>query len=99
MNSSYGVGVGKKIFRSLQLRHGDWIHMPDIGWRQINESSSKRVLESRGIELPLGATGDGADVQSVHALGNLKDRYPDTREQCSPGSAEAMVRRRPKRLT
>jgi beta-phosphoglucomutase family hydrolase len=32
-------------------------------------------LESRGIELPLGATGDGADVQSVHALGNLKNRY------------------------
>ena len=42
LNSSYGVGVGKNIFRSLQLRHGDWIHMPDIGWRQINESSSKR---------------------------------------------------------
>jgi hypothetical protein len=41
LNSSYGVGVGKNIFRSLQLRHGDWIHMPDIGWRQINESSSK----------------------------------------------------------
>src|ERR1700719_4121790 len=32
-------------------------------------------LESRGIELPLGATGDGVDVQSVHALGNLKNRY------------------------
>jgi len=41
LNSSYGVGVGKNIFRSLQLRHGDWIHMPDIGWRQINESSRK----------------------------------------------------------
>src|ERR1700681_1292841 len=36
-----GVGVGKNIARSLQLRLGDWIHMPDIGWRQINESSSK----------------------------------------------------------
>ena len=32
-------------------------------------------LESRGIELPMGANGDGAEVQSVHALGNLKDRY------------------------
>jgi hypothetical protein len=42
LNSSYGVGVGKNIFRSLQLRYGDWIHMPDIGWRRINESSSKR---------------------------------------------------------
>src|SRR5271165_2921287 len=42
LNSGYGVGVGKNIRRSLQLRHGDWIHLPDIGWRQINESSSKR---------------------------------------------------------
>ena len=46
LNSSYGVGVGKNIRRSLQVRHGDWIHMPDIGWRQINEFSSK----SDGIE-------------------------------------------------
>jgi len=41
LNSSYGVGVGKNISSSLELRHGDWIHMPDIGWRQINEFSSK----------------------------------------------------------
>jgi beta-phosphoglucomutase family hydrolase len=32
-------------------------------------------LESRGIELPLGAPEDGPQVQSVCALGNLKDRY------------------------
>ena len=32
-------------------------------------------LESRGIDLPLGAPEDGPDVQSVSALGNLKDRY------------------------
>ena len=32
-------------------------------------------LASRGIELPLGAPEDGPDAQSVHALGNLKDRY------------------------
>jgi len=32
-------------------------------------------LESRGIELPLGKPEDGPDVQSVHALGSLKDRY------------------------
>ncbi len=32
-------------------------------------------LESRGIELPFGAPEDGPDAQSVHALGNLKDRY------------------------
>jgi hypothetical protein len=46
LNSSYGVGVGKNIRRSLRVRQGDWIHIPDIGWRQINESSSK----SDGIE-------------------------------------------------
>jgi beta-phosphoglucomutase family hydrolase len=32
-------------------------------------------LASRGIELPLGAPEDGPDVQSVCALGNLKDAY------------------------
>jgi hypothetical protein len=32
-------------------------------------------LDSRGIELPLGAPEDGPGVQSVHALGKLKDRY------------------------
>ncbi len=32
-------------------------------------------LASRGIELPLGAPEDGPEVQSVRALGNLKDRY------------------------
>src|SRR5689334_22519468 len=37
LDSNYGVGVGRSISRSLRLRHGDWIHMPGIGWRQINE--------------------------------------------------------------
>jgi hypothetical protein len=46
LSSGYGVGVGNEIRRSLQVRHGDWIHLPEIGWRQINESSSK----SDGIE-------------------------------------------------
>ena len=32
-------------------------------------------LESRGIELPPGAPEDGPEVQTVRALGNLKDRY------------------------
>jgi len=41
LNPGKGVGVGKNVARSLKLRQGDWIHMPDIGWRQINESSSK----------------------------------------------------------
>jgi hypothetical protein len=42
LKPGHGVGVGKNIRRSLQVRHGDWIHMPNIGWRQINESSSKK---------------------------------------------------------
>src|ERR1700683_491535 len=42
LNAGRGVGVGKNISRSLQVRQGDWIHMPDIGWRQINEFSSKK---------------------------------------------------------
>jgi len=32
-------------------------------------------LASRGIELPMGGVEDGPEVQSVRALGNLKDRY------------------------
>jgi hypothetical protein len=39
--SGSGVGVGRDIRRSLNVRHGDWIHLPEIGWRQINEISSK----------------------------------------------------------
>jgi hypothetical protein len=42
LNSSYGVGLGKNISGSLLLRQGDWIHMPEIGWLQINEFSSKK---------------------------------------------------------
>ena len=34
LSSGYGVGVDKNIRRSLQVRHGDWIHLPEIGWRQ-----------------------------------------------------------------
>jgi hypothetical protein len=46
LSSDSGVGVGRNIRRTLQVRHGDWIHLPEIGWRQINEISSK----SDGIE-------------------------------------------------
>jgi hypothetical protein len=42
LSPGHGVGVGNNISHSLQVRQGDWIHMPDIGWRQINESSSKK---------------------------------------------------------
>jgi len=32
-------------------------------------------LESRGIDVPEGTADDGPDVESVHGLGNRKDRY------------------------
>ena len=32
-------------------------------------------LQSRGIDLPRGTPGDGPDVQSIQALGDLKDHY------------------------
>lgn len=35
----------------------------------------RSFLESRAIELPLGEPDDGATVQSVRALGKLKDQY------------------------
>jgi hypothetical protein len=41
LKTGSGVGVGRNISSSLRLRQGDWIHMPDIGWRQVNEVSSK----------------------------------------------------------
>jgi len=49
-------------------------------------------LESRRIELPLGMPQDGPDVQSVCALGNLKDRYfLDDLKQHSVHTYEASV--------
>ncbi len=32
-------------------------------------------IESRGIELPMGTAADEPEMQSVHALGKLKDQY------------------------
>lgn len=32
-------------------------------------------LASRGIALPVGDSGDGPELQTVHSLGELKDRY------------------------
>lgn len=43
-------------------------------------------LASRGIELPLGTAEDGPGVQSVRALGDLKDRY--FREQLEQDGVE-----------
>ena len=52
----------------------------DADYRRYVDGKSRydgvaAFLESRGIELPLGTPEDGPDVQSVRALGTLKDRY------------------------
>jgi hypothetical protein len=60
LDSGHGVGVGKNIKRSLQVRQGDWIHMPGIGWRQINEASSKK---------------DGIEFFATHR-DEYKDKHP-----------------------
>jgi hypothetical protein len=60
LDSGHGVGVGKNIRRSLQVRQGDWIHMPGIGWRQINESCSKK---------------DGIEFFATHR-DEYKDKHP-----------------------
>lgn len=39
------------------------------------EAGVAAFLESRGIELPMGTSEDGTEVQSVRALGQLKDQY------------------------
>ncbi len=49
-------------------------------------------LESRGIDLPLGEPDDGPDVQSVCALGNLKERYfLQQLKQCGVEPYEASI--------
>jgi beta-phosphoglucomutase-like phosphatase (HAD superfamily) len=48
-------------------------------------------LESRGIELPLGAPDDAPGEQSVEALGRLKDRY-FTEQQSRSCSLELLQR-------
>lgn len=39
------------------------------------EGGVEAFLQSRGIDLPLGAPGDAPSLQTVHGLGNLKDEY------------------------
>ena len=49
-------------------------------------------LKSRGIELPLGTPEDGPDVQSVYALGNLKERhFLEHLQQCGVEPYEAAI--------
>ena len=46
-------------------------------------------LESRGIDLPRGAQEDGPNVQSVRALGNLKDKLSAETTTCVAGLMES----------
>ena len=52
----------------------------DADYRRYLDGKSRydgaaAFLESRGIDLPRGAPGDGPDVQSIQALGDRKDGY------------------------
>jgi beta-phosphoglucomutase-like phosphatase (HAD superfamily) len=52
----------------------------DADYRRYVDGKSRHdgvvaFLESRGIALPFGAPEDPPGTQTVHALGNLKDRY------------------------
>jgi beta-phosphoglucomutase family hydrolase len=42
---------------------------------KLREDGVASFLQSRGIELPLGAPEDVPGMQTVHALSNLKDQY------------------------
>jgi beta-phosphoglucomutase-like phosphatase (HAD superfamily) len=83
---SVHASAWKKLFDSFLEQHATQTGEPFVPF-DIDADYSRYVdgkprydgvvafLESRGIELPLGAPGDSPDVQSVCALGNLKDQY------------------------
>src|SRR3954452_12783219 len=53
---------------------------PDADYRRyvdgkLREDGVASFLRSRGIQLPLGAPEDVSEMQTVHALSNLKDKY------------------------
>jgi len=52
LNPGKGVGVGKNVARSLQLRQGDWIHMPtSVGDKSMNLPAKKM---GSNFLLPIG---------------------------------------------
>jgi beta-phosphoglucomutase family hydrolase len=76
----------KKLFDGFLERRSEETGDPfvpfdlDADYRQYVDGKPRydgvaAFLESRGIELPLGTPEDGPDVQSVRALGKLKDQY------------------------
>ena len=84
--ASVHASAWKKLFDSFLEQHGTQAGKPfvpfdiDVDYSRYVDGKPRydgvvAFLESRGIELPLGAPEDGPDVQSVCALGNLKDRY------------------------
>jgi hypothetical protein len=85
LDSGHGVGVGKNIRRSLQVRQGDWIHMPGIGWRQINESSSRRD----GIEFFATRRDEYKDKHPRITIDKVVFALPSQRDHPSPRLAES----------
>jgi beta-phosphoglucomutase family hydrolase len=76
----------KKLFDSFLEQRATQTGEPfvpfdiDVDYRRYVDGKPRYAgvaafLDSRRIELPMGGSEDGPDVQSVIALGNLKDRY------------------------
>jgi hypothetical protein len=42
-----GVGLGKNVASEWRVQQGDWINIQGLGWRQLNEASSRK----NGIEI------------------------------------------------
>ena len=80
------ASVWKKLFDGFLEQHATRSGEPflpfdvDADYPRYVDGKSRchgvaSFLKSRRIELPLGTPEDGPEAQSVHALGNLKDRY------------------------
>jgi hypothetical protein len=66
--------------RAAEAHEGFAPFEPDADYRRyvdgkLREDGVASILQSRGIELPLGAPEDVPGMQTVHALSNLKDKY------------------------
>ena len=84
--ASVHAAAWKKLFDSFLQQRATKTGQPfvpfdiDVDYPRYVDGKSRydgaaAFIESRGIELPMGAPEDGPDVQSVRALANLKDRY------------------------
>jgi beta-phosphoglucomutase family hydrolase len=84
--ASVHAAVWKRLFDGFLEQRAADIGEPfvafdiDVDYRRYVDGKPRydgvaAFLESRGIVLPVGAPEDGPAVQSVRALGNLKDKY------------------------